>query len=61
MILNYKYKKLEKEEIEDGEYKLSDFDTFKNEIVGELKNAKYNDLEDMVYGMQLHMMRLLVF
>ena len=32
---------------------MSDFDTFKNEIVEELKNAKYNDLEDLVYRFQL--------
>ena len=39
--------------IGDKEYKLSDFDTQKNEIVEELKNAKYNNLEDLVYRMQL--------
>ena len=37
----------------DNEYKLSDFDTQKNEILEELKNVKYNDLEDLVYRMQL--------
>ena len=37
----------------DNEYKLSDFDTQKNEILEELKNAKYIDLEDLVYRMQL--------
>ena len=35
------------------EYKLSDFDTLKNEILEELRNVKYNDLEDMVCRMQL--------
>ena len=35
------------------ECKLSDFDTFKNDILEELKNVKYNDLKDMVYRMQL--------
>ena len=40
-------------EIGDSEYKLSDFDTQKNEIIEELKNVKYNDLEDLVYRMQL--------
>ena len=30
--------------IEEYEYKLSDFDTQKNEILEKLKNAKYNDL-----------------
>ena len=39
--------------IGDYEYKLSDFDTQKNEILEKLKNAKYNDLEDLVYRMQL--------
>ena len=39
--------------IGDNEYKLSDFDTQKNEIIEELKNIKYNDLEDLVYRMQL--------
>ena len=37
----------------DNEYKLSDFDTQKHEIIEELKNSKYNDLEDLVYRMQL--------
>ena len=40
-------------QIEDQEYKLSDFDTQKNEILEELKNVKYNDLEDLVYRMRL--------
>jgi len=39
--------------IGDNEYKLSDFDTQKNEILEELKNVKYNDLRDLVYRMQL--------
>ena len=38
---------------EDNEYNLSDFDTQKHEILEELKNAKYNDLEDLVYRMRL--------
>ena len=32
---------------------MSDFDTQKNEISEELKNVKYNDLEDSVYRMRL--------
>ena len=32
---------------------MSDFDTYKNQILKELKDAKYNDLEDLVYRMQL--------
>ena len=39
--------------IEDKQYKLSDFDTQKYEIIEELKNVKYNDLEDLVYRMRL--------
>ena len=39
--------------IGDNEYKLSDFDIQKHEILEELKNVKYNDLEDLVYRMQL--------
>ena len=39
--------------IGDNEYKLSDFDNQKHEILQELKNAKYNDLEDLVYRMRL--------
>ena len=39
--------------IGDNEYKLSDFDSQKHEIIEEFKNAKYNDLEDLVYRMQL--------
>ena len=37
----------------DIEYKLSVFDTQKNEILEELKNVKHNDLEDLVYRFQL--------
>ena len=39
--------------IGDIEYKLSDFDNQKNEIIEELKKAKYKDLRDLVYRMQL--------
>ena len=39
--------------IGDNEYKLSDFDNQKYEILQELKNAKNNDLEDLVYRMRL--------
>ena len=39
--------------IEDKEYKLSDFDTQKNEILEELGNVKYNDLRDLIYRMRL--------
>ena len=39
--------------IEDKDFKLSDFDTQKYEIIEELKNVKYNDLEDLVYRMRL--------
>ena len=39
--------------IEDKQYKLSDFDTQKYEIIEELKNVKNNDLEDLLYRMRL--------
>ena len=39
--------------IGDKEYKISDFDNQKYEILQELKNVKYNDLEDLVYRMRL--------
>ena len=39
--------------IGDNEYKLSDFDTQKDEIHEELKTAKQNETEDLVYRMQL--------
>ena len=39
--------------IGDNEYKLTDFDNQKNEILEELKKVKYNDIEDLVYRMQL--------
>ena len=34
-------------------YRLSDFDTYKNQILEELKKVKYNDLKVLVYRMQL--------
>ena len=37
----------------DNEYKLTNYDTQKNWILEELKNVKYNDLEDTVYRFQL--------
>ena len=39
--------------IGDNEYKVSDFDTQKNEILEDLRNVKYNDLKYLVYRMQL--------
>ena len=39
--------------IGDKEYKLSDFDNQKNEILEELKKVGYNDLKDLVYRMRL--------
>ena len=39
--------------IADNEYKLSDLDNQKNEILEELRNVKYNDLRDLIYRMQL--------
>ena len=37
----------------DNEYKFRDFDNQRNEILEELKKVEYNDLEDLVYRMQL--------
>ena len=31
----------------------SDLDNFKNEILEDLKSSKINDLEDMVFGMEI--------
>ena len=39
--------------IGDNEYQFSDFDTQNNGIPEELRNVKYNDLEDLVYRRQL--------
>ena len=39
--------------IGDSVYKLSDFDTQKDEILKELKKVKYPDIEDLVHRMQL--------
>ena len=39
--------------IGDKEYKLSDFDNQKYEIIEELKKIGYNDLKDLVYRMRL--------
>ena len=39
--------------IGDKEYKLSDLDNQKNEILEELRKVKYNDLRDLIYRMQL--------
>ena len=43
----------------DNEYKSSDFDTQKVQILEELKNAKYDDLEDLVYRFQLTYVEIL--
>ena len=42
-----------KTKIGDKGHKLSDFHNQKYEIIEELKSAKYNDLEDLVYRMKL--------
>ena len=61
-LLELKYIELHVEEVRergnkikigDNEYKLSDFDTQKNETLEELKKAKYKDLKDLVYRLQL--------
>ena len=56
MILNCMWKKFEIEEINkinSKDFSSLDFDTSNKEILEDLKNVKYNDLEDMVYRMQL--------
>ena len=35
------------------DFSSSDLDTFKNEIIEGLKSIKYDDLEDIVYRMEL--------
>ena len=37
----------------DNEYKLTDLGTHKNAIFEELKNAEYNDHENMIFRMEL--------
>ena len=39
--------------IADKEFKLSDFNNQKNEIIKEFKKVKYNDFKDLVYRMRL--------
>ena len=46
-------KRGDKIKIEDKEYKLSDFDNQKYEIIEEIKKVGYNDLKDLVYRMRL--------
>ena len=48
--VRYRGKKIK---IRDNEYKLSDFDTQKDEILKELKNVRYGNVEDSVHRMQL--------
>ena len=36
-----------------NEYSLSSLDTFEEKVLEELKNAKYSDLEDLVYRIQI--------
>ena len=53
MILNYTWKNLKKRGTQmknrDKEYKFADLNTSKNNILEKLKNAKFHDLEDLVY------------
>ena len=49
---------LEKKIILIKDYSSSTLETFKKEMLEEIKNAKYNDIEDTVYRFQLYMMKL---
>ena len=53
MILVYMLSKLEKGLFLMRDYSLFSLDMFKIEILEDLKNAKYIDLEDMVYRFRL--------
>ena len=46
-------KRVNKIKLGDNENKLSDFDIPQNDIIEELKTLKYNDLEVLVYRIQL--------
>ena len=37
----------------DKEYKLSDVDTHKNEVIQESKNVEYNDVKGMIFRIEL--------
>ena len=37
----------------ENEYEIFDLDIHKNEIIEQLENAEYNDLEDVVFRMEL--------
>ena len=53
MILDYTLNKLEKRIFLINDFFQSSLDTCKKEILEEIKKAKYNVLEDMVYRRQL--------
>ena len=53
MKFNYTLNKTKNGIILIKDFLFQSFDTFRNEILQELKNAKYNDIEYMVYRTQL--------
>ena len=53
MIISKTFNKLEKNINLKNDYFLSNFVSFKNEILEEVKIAEYNDLEGLVYRLQL--------
>ena len=61
MILNYMLNKLKKEIVLINDYSLSSVGTLRDEILEYTKNAKYNVIEDMVYGMQLTYDEIIVY
>ena len=58
-LRSHKVKKLHVEQVRrtgtilKNDYSLSSFGTLKNETLEEIKNSKYNDLQDMVYRFKL--------
>ena len=45
--------KVDKPKMKSKEFSPSDFDTSKNEILEELKSAKYHDFEDLIFRLEL--------
>ena len=61
MILKNKLNKLKKRVILGRNFSSSSLGTFKNELLEEIKIAKFNDLEDMVYQLDSTYDELCIF